>query len=67
MSKCKGYKGIGPEAGNFVSAEDAFDYAAEECGIKVVDLLAPLSDEFHKMLVEWYFSGNWVDVSENER
>ena len=68
MSKCKlkGWRGIGPEAGKFVPAADGFRHAAQECGITMVDPAAPLADEFKEMLVEWYFSGNWIEVDENE-
>ena len=63
MNKIKGWQGIGPEAGKFVSAEDGFWYAARECGIIVFDHTAPLAEEFKQMVVEWFFSGNWVEVT----
>lgn len=49
-----GYVEIG--TGNFVSEEDAFDYALERC------LHGTEEDqrEFKEMLVEWFYSGNWV-------
>ena len=49
-----GYKEIG--TGNFVPEEDAFDYALERC------LHGTEEDqrEFKEMLVEWFYSGNWV-------
>lgn len=51
-----GYIGIGPEEGTFVPVEDAYAYALERC-------LAGLEEEvkeFREMLVEWYYSGNWI-------
>ena len=51
MSKEKGYRKLfGKE---FVPEEDAYDYALEKC-------MGEDNEEFRTMLVEWYFSGNWV-------
>ena len=61
----KGYEGIGPENGKFVRAEDALIYASERCGIRKIDVTAPDAAEFMEMLVEWFFSGNWVTVCED--
>ena len=66
MDEGKGWRGIGPEAGKFVQAADGFRHAAQECGITMVDPAAPLADEFNEMLVEWYFSGNWIEADEKE-
>ena len=66
MVKIKGWKGFGPDAGKFVSYEDGFDYVANECGIAMTDPTAPLAGEFRGMVVEWYFSGNWVEVLEED-
>jgi len=61
------YKGMGPERGNIVPAEDALSYAMERCGIR--PSAAPADpqdrDEFNQMLVEWYFSGNWIPVEQD--
>lgn len=44
------------KTGNFVSEEDAFDYALERC----LNGTEEDKQEFKEMLVEWYFSGgNW--------
>lgn len=51
-----GYIGIGPEEGIFVPAEDAYAYAIERCLSGTVDE----TKEFREMLVEWYYSGNWI-------
>ncbi len=62
------YKGMGPERGNIVPAEDALSYAMERCGIQ--PSTAPANsqdrDEFSRMLVEWFFSGNWAPVEKDE-
>lgn len=47
---------------NFVSEEDAFDYAIEN----IVNIVPPgfheieWTEEFKEMLVEWFYSGNWI-------
>lgn len=58
----KGWEGILTERGKFVAAEDGFSYAAEQCGIQMVNPSAPEAEEFQAMLVEWFFSGNWLEV-----
>ena len=42
--------------GNFVPESEAYEYALEQC------LHGSEEDikEFKEMLVEWYFSGNWI-------
>ena len=54
-----GYAGIGVYNGRFVEKEDAFAYAAEQCGIQIRED-KPLDPEFAEMLEDWYFSGSWV-------
>ncbi len=51
-----GYTGIGPESGTFVPEGVAFEYALERCTKGTSEDKA----EFRKMLVEWFYSGNWV-------
>lgn len=52
--------------GTFVSDEDAFDYALENCfetvpaGVR----LLKWTREFREMLVGWFYSGNWVKQNE---
>lgn len=59
------FYGLGPDAGTVVDEEDAYDYALERC------LSGSESDrkEFKEMLVEWFFSGNWIrrDGSADQR
>lgn len=54
-----GYSGTGPNAGIFVAADDALDFASERCGIRFEDTGAPDFDEFLEMFEEWFFS-SWV-------
>ena len=50
------YYGIGSEQGKMIEEDEAFDYALERC------LKGTLEDqkEFKEMLVEWFYSGNWI-------
>ena len=59
------YKGIGPMRGTTVEDEDALEYALEQCGV-VVDARAPFAGEFLGMMVDWFFSGNWIHCEEDE-
>ena len=63
--KFKGWEGIGPHLGEFVAASDAFVYVCDKVGIKSFSFMAPDADEFGPMLIDWYFSGNWVEVYED--
>lgn len=58
------YTGICKNHGLTVKKEDALDYALQHCGIRVV-CQTEETPEFLEMLVDWYFSGNWV--LENEQ
>lgn len=56
-----GYIGVGPEDGNFIPESQAYDYALERCmGGNEEEV-----KEFREMLVEWYFSGNWIRTEED--
>lgn len=48
----------------FVSDEDAFDYALEHCLEDVPLGIRSLkwTKEFREMLVEWFYSGNWIRI-----
>lgn len=50
------YYGIGSEQGKMIEEDEAFDCALERC------LKGTLEDqkEFKEMLVEWFYSGNWI-------
>lgn len=49
----------------FVADEDAFDYAIEECVEVMVEGLREIewTQEFRKMLVEWFYSDVWIRVN----
>lgn len=51
-----GYLGFGPEGGTFVPEENAYQYALERCLFGTLEE----QEEFREMLVEWFYSGNWV-------
>lgn len=50
------YVGIGPEKDTVVTEDRAFEYALERCLHGTPDE----REEFKEMLVEWFYSGNWV-------
>lgn len=50
------YRGIGPEDGTIVTEGQAFTYAMERCRGGTLEE----QREFREMLVEWYYSGNWI-------
>lgn len=60
-----GWRGIGPNAGEFVAVEDGFGYVCTQVGIDRFDETALEAEDFKEMLIEWYFSGNWLEVYEN--
>lgn len=55
-----GYREIG--RGIFVSEEDSFDYALEQCMNVVPEGVHGIewTEEFKEMLTEWFYSGNWI-------
>lgn len=54
------FRGIGPEASTVVEPEQAYAYALERClGGTEED-----QREFKEMLVEWFYSGNWIEEDE---
>ena len=66
MSRGKVYKGIGPNAGQIVPESEAFKFALKQVGVLAYECSTPEFDEFKEMLVEWYFSGNWIEAEESE-
>lgn len=56
------YVGIGPEKDTVVTEGQAFDYALERCLHGTPDD----QEEFKEMLVEWFYSGNWVKEESEE-
>ncbi len=59
------YEGIGSNGGKIVMAYDAFDYAMSKCGLER-DPYKEVDSEFKQMFLEWFFSGNWITVREDE-
>ncbi len=64
------YVGVGPEAGKRIKEYDAFAYACERCLTGTEEEhrtffeIARTSKDmlgFAENLVEWYYSGNWVN------
>lgn len=54
-----GYTQMG--TGIFVPEEDAFNYAIEHCVLIPFTVIGiEWTQEFKEMLVEWFYSGNWV-------
>lgn len=60
-----GYKEIITDV--FVREEDAFDYALEQCFEIVPAGVHELrwTEDFREMLVDWFYLGNWIKVSED--
>lgn len=52
------YVGLGTEYGKRIEDEYALEYAMEHCGIQAVG--DEVNPEFAEMLVEWFYSGNWL-------
>ena len=50
----KGYHEIGTNV--FVPDEDAYEYAFDRC----MNGTEEEQNEFKEMLVEWFYSGNWI-------
>lgn len=59
MPEESGYVSV--HGNEFVSDEDAYGYAFERCVNGTDDEI----NEFKKMLVEWFFSGNWIRRERN--
>ena len=56
------YVGIGPEKDTVETDDQAFAYALERCLHGTPDD----QEEFKTMLVEWFYSGNWVKEESEE-
>lgn len=55
------YRGIGPEAGILVEEDQAYEYALERC----MSGTPEDKEAFKEMLVEWFYSGNWIEEDSN--
>ncbi|HHV50934.1 MAG TPA: hypothetical protein GXX54_04425 [Clostridiales bacterium] len=61
------YVGILSNKGKmFESDEDALAYAFEMCGIEPSEGWAFVDEEFCEMLLEWFYSGDWIKCSESD-
>lgn len=50
-----------------VEEDEALDYALRKCGIQLVEVEDTLEqEELKDMLVEWYFSGNWIEDNDDD-
>ena len=63
--KLKGWEGICSNAGKFVPVEEGLAYVFNQIGIEKVNPNAPEANALRE-LVEWYFSGNWIEVYEED-
>ena len=59
MSDILGYKGLNENAGIFIDADDALDFALERCGLAVANQDAPELENALAALEEWFYSGDW--------
>lgn len=57
-----GWKGITLNEGKFVPADEGFAYVCEQVGITAFNYDAPDAAKFIEYTVEWYYSGNWIEV-----
>ena len=60
------YEGFGEHEGEYIVAPDALAYAMKQCGVIHTGETTPAQREFDEMLVDWYFSGNWRAIREEE-
>ena len=56
----EGWMGLGPNRGRWVPAEQGFEVACRACGVTHWNPEAPEAALFARVLVEWYFSGDWI-------
>ena len=56
IERQEGFIGLNENEGLFIPEEDAFGYAFERCTNGTDEMIA----EFKEMLVEWFFSGDWM-------
>lgn len=54
---------VGFHTKEFVADEDAYEYALDRC----LHGTEEEQKEFKEMLVEWFFSGNWVRKDERDK
>lgn len=50
------YVGVGPEQGKVIEEEQAYQYALERC----LHGTPEDQQEFREMMVDWFYSGNFI-------
>lgn len=62
------YRGIGEKNdGIIVKVEDALSYSMERCGLVHTDGgTEDDRDEFDKYIVDWFYSGEWISVYDED-
>lgn len=63
MPNIIGYQGICSESGKYVPAEDAFTYALDNIWANA-GLIADSVGMDDKEVVEWFYSGNFIEICE---
>lgn len=55
------YQGVLRNSHIKIRGDDAaLEYAFRECGIKPDTIIGLVQPDFKDMLLEWFYSGNWV-------
>lgn len=61
------YTGILKNKGKILDGDaDALAYAFEKCGIEPSEDYRHVDPEFRAMLLEWYFSDDWIVCKDRE-
>lgn len=60
-----GWKGILSNIGKFVPANDGLKYVLKQLGVMLINPDDP-QEAILTELVDWYFSGNWIEVYEED-
>lgn len=65
-----GYQGICKNRDvGMILKDDAVDYAIHKLGYEkrpLAEVDTTLKNEFENMLIDWFYSGDWVEVREGE-
>ena len=62
-----GFVGLGENAGIYVDADNALDFALERCGLKIVNTDAPELPAFLEEFEDWFYSGSWEKEERNDK
>ena len=66
-SDIAGFAGVGENAGVYVDADDALDFALERCGLTITNTDAQELEVFLEMFEDWFYSGNWLKEERNDK